>query len=287
MFPKYHQTRPPSRPKLYPRPPCPLCARLRAPTTGTPQIGGFVSNSHCQYTSRLETCRTHCHGRRTLAPFVDEAGVAGFATRVIMEYPPRNGNEPTNVFALLLCSDCSSLFTSDLATGRYPFWYLRAYWLRFGNQDLRQTCSVLNIYLAVARVHGGLHSTFSVLSRSFGFTWSTNECFRILRIDLRRPPLCRTTSEYGSATGAVEAAGTKDDWSILHPVMICLRNLKSNRERGAEAARTGTWIVHVIEDTTSLCGGVPLSLLGANPGGFRARQHTADSESRGLVGARE
>ncbi|KAJ7498124.1 hypothetical protein B0H11DRAFT_1909656 [Mycena galericulata] len=161
----------------------------------------------------------HCHGRRTLAPFVDEAGVARLATRVIMEYPSRNGNEPTNIFALLLCSDRSSLFTSDLATGRYPFWYLHAYWLRFGNQDLRQY-----IWLGLESMAASTPACNIFLV----YTTSSNDIILLISFE------------------HVEGG---------------LRNLKSNRKRSAEAARTGTWIVHVIEDATSLRGGVPLRVV--------------------------
>ncbi|KAJ7486108.1 hypothetical protein B0H11DRAFT_1913839 [Mycena galericulata] len=133
----------------------------------------------------------------------------------------------------------------------------------------------LQLYLtaAVACVWWPPHQPTLFSSDIGQLQWSMKECFSDPLNRLRRPPLCRT----GCATRAVEVAGMKDerpfvlvyttssnDIILLIPfehVEGGLRNLKSNREHGAEAARTGTWIVHVIEDATSLRGGVPLRVV--------------------------
>ncbi|KAJ7431255.1 hypothetical protein B0H11DRAFT_1941960 [Mycena galericulata] len=144
----------------------------------------------------------------TTAPFVDEAGVAGLATRVIMENLAIGIGTSVRLGLVLEIKVCASISGCGSSPRRPPF----------------------------------QPATF----------------FRQSLI---------STSEYGCATGAVEAAGAKDNYTFrillisFEHVERGLRNLKSNRERGAEAARTGMWVVHVIEDATSLRGGVPLRVV--------------------------
>ncbi|KAJ7469863.1 hypothetical protein B0H11DRAFT_2435647 [Mycena galericulata] len=118
---------------------------------------------------------------------------------------------------------------------------------------------LIEIYIWLWSMYGGLRTSphCSPVLCSFSFA----------RFTEASPPW--STSEYCCATGLVEVAGVKDEGQLvlasdffLGILLITfehieggLRKLKGNRERGAEAARTGTCIMHVIEDATTLRGG--------------------------------